>query len=314
MRMGRSALLLMFFGIVILIWLLIFPYSILLLSAIFELIGFLPVEALILGLILWLVILSLDIYMLSGFKIIKEWERAAILKLGKYIGMLGPGLIHIWRGLESYASIIDLRVQAITATSEQTMTRDNVPVDVDAIVYWKVIDPEKAILNVSNYRDMVSYISQTSLREIIGEHELDVLIAEREKMGARLREIIDKKTEEWGVQIISVEVRDIKIPQDLQDAMARQAQAERERRARVILASAEYQAAEQFIKAAEMYGKNRLAVELRWMNILYELGVSGKGNLIFVPSWMPEMKFDTLQTLGMISLKKKQEKSKDETA
>jgi len=280
-------------------------------AALYYLAGLPMKEAMILGIATWTVIFLFDIYVLSGFRIVKEWERAPILRLGRYIGMLGPGFIHIWRGFESYQTIIDLRVNALQATSEQTMTKDNVPVDVDAIVYWKVIDPEKAILNVTDYDGMVAYVSQTSLREIIGEHELDVLIAEREKMGKRLREIIDAKTEEWGVQVISVEVRDIKIPPQLQDAMARQAQAERERRARVILASAEYQAAEQFIKAAEQYSKNRTALELRWMNILYELGISGKGNLIFVPSWMPEMRFEPLQTLGMLKLNNYEKKKKN---
>ena len=196
--MGKSTFLILLISVTVLLLLLILPYSVLFLSSLYYFAGVPARQAFIFGAVTWAIILLFDVYVLSGFKIVKEWERAPILRLGRYIGMLGPGFIHIWRGFESYQTIIDLRINALQATSERTMTKDNVPVDVDAIVYWKVINPEKAILNVTDYDGMVSYVSQTSLREIIGEHELDVLIAEREKMGRRLREIIDSKTEERG--------------------------------------------------------------------------------------------------------------------
>lgn len=302
MRMGNSALQLLFLDILLFIILFISIPTGLIMTP-FLWIGFPFDLALSLGTVIWILLFLFGLYVLVGFKVVSEWERAPILRLGKYIGMLGPGFMHVWRGLESIVTIIDLRVNAVTARSEETMTKDNVPVNVDAIIYWKVINPEMAILNVSKYLSMISYVSQTSLREIIGEHVLDELIAEREKLGQRLKDIIDTKTEEWGVQVISVEVRDIKIPAALQDAMARQAQAEREKRARVILASAEVEASDQFLEAARTYGRDPRAMELRWMNILYELGISGKGNLIFVPSYMPEMRFDNISGIGALGIK-----------
>jgi len=309
--MGKSAFTLLIVALAVLILLLILPYSMLFLISIYYLIGLSLSQAIAVGRITYLVILFLDLYILSGFKIVKEWERVPVLRLGKYIGLLGPGFIHIWRGFESYVMTIDLRTDGLSVRSEKTLTRDNVPIDVDAIIYWRVIDPEKAVLNITNYRDMVSYVSQTSLREVVGEFELDYIIAEREQIGKRLRELIDSKTEEWGVEVISVEMRDIQIPRELQDAMSRQAQAEREKRARVILASAENEAADQFLNAASKYEKNLVAMELRWMNILYELGISGKGNLIFVPSWMPEMKFRTLETMGLLKIRDMIEKQRE---
>jgi len=300
--MGNSALSLLFMDLLLFIILIIAIPTGLIISP-FLLLGFPFPLATALGIITWLLLFFFGFYVAIGFKVVSEWERAPILRLGKYIGMLGPGFMHVWRGLESIVTVIDLRVNAVTARSEETMTKDNVPVNVDAIIYWKVINPEMAILNVSKYLSMISYVSQTSLREIIGEHVLDELIAEREKLGQRLKDIIDTKTEEWGVQVISVEVRDIKIPSALQDAMARQAQAEREKRARVILASAEVEASDQFLEAAKIYGQDPRAMELRWMNILYELGISGKGNLIFVPSYMPDMKFDNISGVGALGIK-----------
>ena len=303
MRMGKSAFILLTIALILLVFLLLIPYTGALIVYIYKTIGFSNTDAIILTFITYMVLFFIDFYTLSGFKIIKEWERVPVLRLGKYIGLLGPGFIHIWRGFESYVTTIDLRTTGLSVRSEKTLTKDNVPIDVDAVIYWRVIDPEKAVLNITSYSDMVSYVSQTTLREVIGEFELDYIIAGREKISKRLRELIDMKTEEWGVEVISVELRDIRIPDELQDAMSRQAQAEREKRARVILASAENEAADQFLEAAEKYEKKAVALELRWMNILYELGISGKGNLIFVPSWMPEMKFRPLQDMGILKIR-----------
>ncbi len=224
---------------------------------------------------------------LSGVKILKEWERAPMLTLGRYKGLKGPGLIYVAPFISKIPYIISTRLQVASFRTEQTLTRDNVPVNVDAVMYFQPVDVQKSVLNAENYNTATQLAAQTTLRETIGGVSFDDLLYEREKIGASARAIIDSKTEAWGVKVTAVEIRDIAIPPSLQEAMSRQAQAERERRARVTLAEAEYQAAQKMVDAANLYSANPRAMELRWMNILYELGLQGRGTLMLVPTNMP---------------------------
>jgi len=236
------------------------------------------------GLIL---ILFVVMILASGIRVIKEWERAPILRLGRYTGMKGPGIFYVIPFVDRIPNIVSMRVQTIPFRTEQTLTKDNVPVNIDAIMFFQAVDVEKVILNVERYLDATTWAAQTTLREVIGKVNLDELLAEREKVGVEARNIIDEKTEHWGIKVSSVEVKDIAIPQALQEAMSRQAQAERERRARVTLAMAEFEAAQKMVEAADLYQKNIRALELRWMNILYELGLQSKGTLMLVPTNTP---------------------------
>ncbi len=222
-------------------------------------------------------ILVLGIF-LSGIKILREWERAPLLTLGRYRGLKGPGIIYVPPFISKVPYIISTRLQVLTFKTEQTFTRDNVPVNVDAVMYYQPVDVEKATLNVENYSMATQLAAQTTLRETIGGVSFNNLLYEREKIGASAREIIDLKTENWGVKVTAVEIRDITTPAALQEAMSRQAQAERERRARITLAEAEFQAAQKMVDAANLYSANPRAMELRWMNILYELRPAGPRN------------------------------------
>jgi len=237
------------------------------------------------GMVLFLSVVGIFvlIFFLAGLRLIAEWERVAILRLGKFQGVKGPGLIWIVPIFDKIARKVSLRVNTYAFSTEQTLTRDNIPVTVDAVLYYRIVDPEKAILNVEEFEQATRLAAQTSLRETIGKVTLDELLSEREKIGAHLQEIIDLKTEEWGVKVTSVEIRDVVIPRDLQDAIARQAQAERERRARVILAQAEVEAAQKMEQAAQIYAKDNVAFHLRWMNILYEVA-QGKSTIILWPT------------------------------
>jgi len=239
---------------------------------------------LIVGIILLLFIIIL---VASGIRVIKEWERAPVLRLGRFTGLKGPGLFYIIPFVDRIPNIVSTRVQTVPFRTEQTLTKDNVPVNVDAIMFFQAIDVNKVILNVERYLDATTWAAQTTLREVIGKGTFDELLAEREKVGVEARNIIDEKTEHWGIKVSSVEIKDIGIPGPLQDAMSRQAQAERERRARVTLALAEFEAAQKMVEAANLYDKNIRALELRWMNILYELGLQSKGTLMLVPTNTP---------------------------
>jgi len=234
-----------------------------------------------------IVLLFVVIIVASGIRVIREWERAPVLRLGRYTGLKGPGLFYIIPFVDRIPNIVSTRVQTFPFRTEQTFTKDNVPVNVDAIMFFQAVDVEKVILNVERYLDATTLAAQTTLREVIGKVSFDELLAEREKVGVEARNIIDMKTEHWGIKVSSVEVKDIGIPGALQDAMSRQAQAERERRARVTLAMAEFEAAQKMVDAANMYEKNIRALELRWMNILYELGLQSKGTLMLVPTNTP---------------------------
>lgn len=223
------------------------------------------------------------IIVLAGLKMAQQWEKAVVLRAGKFTGVQGPGLFLIIPILDSIAGWVDTRVRTTQFVAEQTLTRDTVPVDVDAIIFWQVLDVRKAALEVMNYEAAIAWAAQTSLREMIGAADLATLLSNRQAADEQLRKSIDDKAEGWGIQVKSVEIRDVKIPVALQDAMSRQAQAERERQARVILGSAEAQIAQKFVEAAQLYADNPVALHLRGMNMLYE-SVKEKGSTIIVPS------------------------------
>ena len=216
-------------------------------------------------------------------KIARQWERAVVLRLGKYVGLRGPGLFWIIPFVDSISAWIDQRVITTGFAAEETLTSDTVPVNVDAVLFWVVYDPEKAALEVQNYPAAVSWASQTALRDIIGRTSLSDLLRGRERIEGELQKLIDERSNPWGVTVQSVEMRDVIIPAALQDAMSREAQAAREKAARVILAQAEVEIAHQFDKAAESYRDNPTALHLRAMNMLYE-GLKEKGALMLVPS------------------------------
>jgi regulator of protease activity HflC (stomatin/prohibitin superfamily) len=220
----------------------------------------------------------------SAFKVADQWEKAVVLRLGKYFGLAGPGPFLIIPIVDRVAYWIDLRIITTTFMAEKTLTKDTVPVDVEAVLFWKVLDPEKAALAVENYRSAISWASQTALREVIGKSMLADMLENREKLDKELQKIIDLRTEQWGVNISSVEIRDILIPQELQNAMSMQAQAERERQARVILGDSEKQVAQKFEEAARTYQNNPTALHLRAMNMLFEGLKTGSPTLVIVPA------------------------------
>lgn len=247
------------------------------------------------------------LFLLSGIRVLREWERMPVLRLGRYVGLKGPGLIYLVPLIDRAPIKISTRLDTIQFRTESTLTRDNVPVNVDSVLYMKPVDLEKAVLAVENYYQATQLASQTTLREVIGKVSLNELLAEREKVGARLREIIDEKTESWGIKVTSVEVRDVIIPANLQDAMSRQAQAERERIARVTLATAEFEASAKMIEAAKMYESSEQGLRLRWMNIIYELGQqAGTNTIMLIPSSMPEAGWPPVGTFGFKELPKGQ--------
>ena len=235
---------------------------------------------LILAAVIWILIVA---YISASVKIADQWERAVILRLGKFTGLKGPGLFYIVPMVERVAYWIDNRVITTSFKAEKTLTKDTVPVDVEAVLFWKVLDPVKAALEVEDYRSAISWASQTALREVIGKSFLSDMLEGREKIDIELQKIIDRRTIEWGVHVSSVEIRDVLIPNELQDAMSMQAQAERERQARVILGDSERQVAAKFEEAAKTYQNNPVALHLRAMNMLYE-GLKEKATLVIVPS------------------------------
>jgi regulator of protease activity HflC (stomatin/prohibitin superfamily) len=231
------------------------------------------------------------LYLLYSIKVIRQWEKVALLRLGHYVGLRGPGIFFIIPILETLSPFVDQRVRVTSVSAESTLSRDTVPVDVDAIIFWLVWNAEKAILEVENYLDAITLSAQTALRESIGRHELAQLITDREALGRELQRILDEKTNPWGITVQSVEVRDVRIPQGLQDAMSRQAQAERERQARIILGQAETEISDSFVKAAEAYSQNPTALHLRAMNMLYE-AIKERGSMVIVPS-------SAVETMGL---------------
>jgi len=233
----------------------------------------------------------IGLYLLFSIKVVQQWEKVALLRLGKYVGLRGPGWFHMVPVFESVSAYIDQRVRVHSVTAESTLTRDTVPVNVDANMFWMVWNAEKAILEVENFVEAINMSAQTALRESIGRHELAQMITEREMMGRELQRILDEKTNPWGITVQSVEIRDVRIPETLENAMSQEAQAERERRARVILGQAEVQVSDQFAQASRVYAENPGALHLHAMNMLYE-AIKEKGAMVIVPS-------SAVETMGL---------------
>lgn len=231
------------------------------------------------------------LYFLFSIRVADQWEKIAVLRFGRYVGLRGPGLFHIIPIVDTVSCTVDQRVRVASVSAESTLTRDTVPVNVDAIVFWLVWNAEKSILEVQDFEQAISLSAQTALRESIGRHELHQMVAEREMLGQELQRILDEKTSPWGITVQSVEIRDVQIPSQLQDAMSREAQAERERRARTILGLAETEIADKFARAAATYRDNPVALHLRAMNMLYE-AIKEKGSMVIVPS-------SAVETMGL---------------
>ena len=230
-----------------------------------------------------IIMMLIAIYILLAIQIASQWEKGVVLRLGNIHGVKGPGLFWIIPIVDSVVNWIDHRVNVTPFSAEKTLTKDTVPVDVDAVLFWLVWDAQKAALEVADYKVAISWAAQTALREIIGQMTLADILVGRARMDADLQKIIDERTTPWGITVQSVEIRDVVIPPDLEDAMSRQAQAERERQARVILGESEQQIAASFAQAAEAYTNNPTALHLRAMNMLFE-GLKQKGALVIVPS------------------------------
>lgn len=241
--------------------------------------------------IVFLSSIALGGYVMFAVKIVEQWEKGVVLRFGKFRGLREPGLFWLIPVVDRVAYFVDQRVRTTDVTAESALTRDTVPVNVDAIVFWLVWDAEKAILEVESYFDAIFLASQTALREAIGRHDLAEMITERDKLGRELQHILDEKTSAWGITVQSVEIRDVKIPSELEDAMSRQAQAERERQARIILGTAETEIADKFAQASTVYHGNPVAMHLRAMNMLYE-AIKEKGSMVIVPS-------SAVETMGL---------------
>jgi regulator of protease activity HflC (stomatin/prohibitin superfamily) len=239
----------------------------------------------------FLVGILIGLYCLFAIRIADQWEKVAVLRFGKFTGLRGPGLFHIIPIVDSLSRYVDQRVRVANVSAESTLTRDTVPVNVDAIVFWMVWNAEKSILEVQDFSQAINMSAQTALRESIGRHELHQMVAERELLGHELQRILDEKTNPWGITVQSVEIRDVQIPQALQDAMSREAQAERERRARIILGQAETEIADKFSSASMVYQQNPVALHLRAMNMLYE-AIKERGSMVIVPS-------SAVETMGL---------------
>lgn len=232
-----------------------------------------------------------------SIKVADQWNRAVVLRLGRFQSLRGPGLFFIVPVIDVIPYWIDIRVISTSFKAEKTLTKDTVPVDVDAVLFWKVVDPEKAALDVADYYTAISWASQTALRDVIGKTMLSEMLEGRDTISNLLQKIIDERTEPWGIQVISVEVKDVLIPSGLENAMSMQAQAERERQARVILGDSERQVAEKFGEAAKTYTNDPVALHLRAMNMLYE-GLKSNSTIVLVPS----SALETMQLGGLTGL------------
>lgn len=246
------------------------------------------------------------VYLLFALKIANQWEKAVVLRMGKFIGLRGPGMFWIVPIVDSISAWIDHRVMVTPFAAEKTLTRDTVPVNVDAVLFWVVWDAEKAALEVEDYRMAIAWAAQTALRDILGTMMLADILVGRQRIDEELQKIIDQRTTPWGVSVSSVEIRDIVIPQELEDAMSRQAQAERERQARVILGESEKQIAASFAEASTAYADNPTALHLRAMNMLFE-GLKEKGALVIVPS----SAVDTMNLGGLAGLTAMAQQARD---
>jgi uncharacterized membrane protein YqiK len=241
--------------------------------------------------VLFVVAALIGVYLLFAVKVADQWEKAAVLRFGRYRGLRGPGLYFVIPVVEKISRYVDQRIRVTDVTAESALTRDTVPVNVVAIVFWVVWDAEKCILEVSDFAEAVQMSAQTALLESIGRHQLAQMITEREMLGKELQSILDSKTNPWGITVQSVEIRDVHIPAALEDAMSRQAQAERERQARIVLGTAETEISLKFAEAARVYQDNPVALHLRAMNMLYE-AIKEKGAMVIVPS-------SAVETMGL---------------
>ncbi|HEY3290400.1 MAG TPA: slipin family protein [Anaerolineae bacterium] len=240
----------------------------------------------------WMLVSILPaLYVLFALKIANQWEKAVVLRMGKFVRLAGPGSFWVVPIVENIPMWIDQRVMVTSFSAEKTLTKDTVPINVDAVLFWVVWDAQKAALEVENYRNAIAWSAQTALRDIIGKMVLADILVGREMIDTELQKVIDQRTTPWGVSVQSVEIRDIVIPAALEDTMSRQAQAERERQARVILGEGERQIAESFRAAAEVYGTNETALHLRAMNMLFE-GLKERGAMVIVPS-------SAVETMGL---------------
>lgn len=230
-------------------------------------------------------------YLLFSIRVVRQWEKVAVLRFGRFHRLQGPGLFMLVPVIDTLSAYVDQRVRTSMVTAESTLSCDTVPVNVDAIVFWLVWDAQKSILEVSNYENAITLSAQTALRESIGRHQLAEMITNRDTLGHELQKALDQKTNPWGITVQSVEIRDVRIPQALENAMSQQAQAERERQARVILGDAELQVTEKFAEAARVYEASPTALHLRAMNMLYE-AIKERGSMVIVPS-------SAVETMGL---------------
>jgi regulator of protease activity HflC (stomatin/prohibitin superfamily) len=252
----------------------------------------------------------LAIFISNSIQVADQWDRAIVLRLGHFHSLKGPGLFFIIPIVDAIPYWIDIRVITTGFKAEKTLTKDTVPVDVDAVLFWKVIDPKRAALDVADYQSAISWASQTALRDVIGKTMLSDMLEGRDKISSMLQKVIDERTEPWGINVISVEVKDVLIPSALEDAMSMQAQAERERQARVILGDSERQVAEKFAEAAKSYQNNPVAFHLRAMNMLYE-GLKENATIVIVPSTAVEsMQLGGLAGLTALTMGLGQEQAK----
>jgi len=235
----------------------------------------------------------------QSIMVANQWERAVVLRLGKLTAIRGPGMFAIVPFIDSVASWLDQRIQTTEINAETALSKDTVPIHIDAVVFWQIHDPERAALEIANYRQAITQVAQTSLREIVGSSLLSTLLADRKQCDQQLREEIGRKTADWGVSVLSVEIRDIGVPPALQDAMSRQAQAERERLARVLLSQAEQEIAQKFVEAANLYARSPGALQLRAMNIIYET-TKERGSTILIPTAMVDA-MNPASVLGVVA-------------
>ncbi len=257
------------------------------------------------GAIAVLIVIAL-VVLFSSLRMCSEWQRKVVLRLGRFTGVRGPGIFFLLPFAEQTPYTIDLRTVTSSFTAEQTLTKDNVPVNVDTIVFWRVIDPAKAVLQVQNYTAAVLGSAQTSLRDVIGKSDLAQVLSQRQDLDTAMTDSLDAQTEPWGIKVLSVQMRDIKIPDMLQEAMSRVAQADRERQARLVLGDSEVQIAQRFADAGHIYDTNPMGLHLRGMNMLYEVMKGGNSSTVIVPSSAVEsMTFGSMA--GLTALAKEQQ-------
>jgi len=231
--------------------------------------------------VVWLIIfIALVIIVLWAIKVINEYERSVIFRLGKYVGIRGPGLIWLWPIFEQMRKM-DLRTITLDVPSQEVITRDNVTIRVNAVAYFRILNPDKAVIQVKNFVTATSQIAQTTLRSVLGQHELDELLSQREKINQTLQTIIDNQTDPWGIKVSVVEVKDVELPEGMKRAMAKQAEAERERRSKIIAAEGEFQASERLAQAAEILSRNPAALQLRYLQTLVEIAAEKNSTTLF---------------------------------